>query len=186
MVLLIVLAPLLLAIAIVITLADGGPPLYWQRRVGYGGREFWFPKFRSMRVDADRLQGALRRYADHSASLTFKMRRDPRLTAIGRPLRTFSLDELPQLWCVLRGEMSMVGPRPPLPEEVAQYSETARRRLHVRPGLTCIWQVSGRSDIPFASQVVLDLHYIRHQSLWLDLKLVLLTIPAVLSGRGAY
>lgn len=185
-VLLVLLAPLFLLIACVIKLVDGGPVLHWQRRIGYRGREFWFPKFRSMHVGAEKLQVALRPYTDYPESLTFKMRRDPRLTFIGRPLRILSLDELPQLFSVLRGEMSMVGPRPPLPEEVALYSETERRRLEVKPGLTCIWQVSGRSAIPFPSQVVMDLYYIRHRDLWLDFKLLLLTIPAVLSCRGAY
>jgi len=184
--LLILLAPVFLLLACVIKLVDGGPAIHWQRRVGYRGQEFWFPKFRSMQVGAEKLQMALRPYTDDPGNLTFKMRQDPRMTWIGRWIRALSLDELPQLWSVLRGEMSLVGPRPPLPEEVAHYSETDRRRLEAKPGLTCIWQVSGRSEIPFPSQVKMDLYYIRHRDFWLDLKLLIRTIPAVLSCRGAY
>ena len=124
--------------------------------------------------------------SDHEDSITFKMKRDPRITWIGRIIRKLSIDELPQLWCVLRGDMSLVGPRPPLPSEVEQYSLSDRRRLEVIPGLTCIWQVSGRGDIPFAEQVELDAQYIESQSLWLDILLLLKTVPAVLLGRGAY
>ena len=123
---------------------------------------------------------------DHDESITFKMKRDPRVTWIGRIIRKLSLDELPQLWCVLKGEMSLVGPRPPVPSEVAQYTLADRRRLEAVPGLTCIWQVSGRGDIPFDQQVQLDVQYIESQSLWLDIKLLFRTVPAVLFGRGAY
>jgi lipopolysaccharide/colanic/teichoic acid biosynthesis glycosyltransferase len=114
------------------------------------------------------------------------MRHDPRITPLGRLMRKTSLDELPQLWNVLKGDMSLVGPRPHLPEEVAQYTLAQRRRLDVKPGITCIWQVSGRSEIPFSKQVDLDLEYIESQSLWLDFKILLQTIPAVLAGKGAY
>jgi lipopolysaccharide/colanic/teichoic acid biosynthesis glycosyltransferase len=122
----------------------------------------------------------------HSDSITFKMKRDPRVTWVGRIIRRLSIDELPQLWCVLTGEMSLVGPRPALPREVSKYRLAQRRRLDVKPGLTCIWQVRGRADLPFSRQFELDVHYIENQSLLLDLKLLIMTVPAVLSGRGAY
>jgi lipopolysaccharide/colanic/teichoic acid biosynthesis glycosyltransferase len=155
--------------------------------VGKWGKEFNFPKFRSMVVKADHLQENLIISTQHQAKgKSFKMKHDPRVTPIGHLLRKTSLDELPQLWCVLKGEMSLVGPRPPLPKEVTLYSLEERKRLDVTPGLTCIWQVSGRSEIPFKEQVQLDLNYIESQSLWLDIKLLLKTIPAVLFGKGAY
>ncbi len=184
--LLVLLSPLWVAVAAVIKLADGGPVIFWQKRVGHFGREFWFPKFRSMRVGAEHLHEALLPKNDHPHGPTFKMKEDPRMTGIGRVVRTLSIDELPQLWSVLVGDMSLVGPRPPLPREVAQYSPTQLRRLEVRPGLTCIWQVSGRSTLSFSDQVLLDIEYIEKRSLWLDLKLLALTIPAVLSCRGAW
>lgn len=183
---LLALAPVLAAIALAIRLADGAPVIHWQLRVGHRGRPFWFPKFRSMSVGAEDLHESLREQNDHAGSITFKMRRDPRITRLGRILRTLSLDELPQLWSVLRGDMSLVGPRPPLPCEVDEYTPRQRRRLEVKPGLTCVWQVSGRSRIPFERQVELDIEYIERQSLGLDLALLLKTIPAVVSCRGAY
>lgn len=165
---------------------DGGPVFYWQTRVGFQGATFRFPKFRSMVVNADALRAAIIKANDHAGSgITFKREDDPRITAVGRFLRRSSLDELPQLWCVLTGEMSLVGPRPALPEEVARYSPLQRRRLEAQPGLTCIWQVSGRSQIPFEGQVALDLEYIRTRSFRTDLVLLLKTVPAVLFGRGA-
>lgn len=184
--LLIGMAPLFAVVAALIKLTDGGPVLFWQIRVGRWGREFPFPKFRSMVVDAERLKETLMAQNSHGKSVTFKMKRDPRVTWIGRVIRKLSIDELPQLWCVFKGEMSLVGPRPPVPREVAHYSLADRRRLDVTPGLTCIWQVSGRGDLPFPEQVKLDIDYIESQSLWLDLKLLFKTIPAVLLGRGAY
>jgi lipopolysaccharide/colanic/teichoic acid biosynthesis glycosyltransferase len=184
--LLIALAPLFLLIALLVKLEDGGPVLYWQRRVGLWGREFLLPKFRSMVPNAAALKQGLAARNDHGDSITFKLRKDPRITRVGRVLRRTSVDELPQLWNVLVGEMSLVGPRPPVPEEVARYALADRRRLDVRPGLTCIWQVSGRGDIAFPGQVALDLLYIESQSAWLDLRLLLQTIPAVLLGKGAY
>jgi lipopolysaccharide/colanic/teichoic acid biosynthesis glycosyltransferase len=180
------LLPLFAAVAAGIKLTDGGPILFWQKRVGRWGREFSFPKFRSMVVDAEALKQRLMAANDHKTGVTFKMKRDPRITAIGRVIRKLSIDELPQLWCVLRGQMSLVGPRPPLPAEVARYSLADRRRLDVTPGLTCIWQVSGRGHIPFAQQVKLDVQYIESHSLWVDLVLLLRTVPAVLLGRGAF
>lgn len=184
--LLIVLSPVMLLIAFLIKLTDGGPVLYVTDRVGKWGKEFRFPKFRSMKIGADKMKESLKAYNELKEGVTFKIRRDPRVTWIGGILRKTSLDELPQLWCVLKGEMSLVGPRPPLPEEVALYTIQDRARLDVNPGLTCIWQVSGRSEIPFSTQVKLDREYIESQSFWLDLKLLLKTIPAVILGRGAY
>ena len=184
--LILILSPLFLLIILLIKLTDGGPAFFVQTRVGKWGREFPFPKFRSMVTNAEKLKDQLLQQSDLGTSITFKMKRDPRITWIGRILRKFSLDELPQLWCVLKGDMSLVGPRPPVPREVALYTLSDRRRLDVTPGLTCIWQVSGRSEIPFDQQVKLDARYIESQSLWLDIKLLFATIPAVLFGRGAY
>jgi lipopolysaccharide/colanic/teichoic acid biosynthesis glycosyltransferase len=184
--LLVALSPVFLLIAALIKLTDRGPVLFWQKRVGRWGREFRFPKFRSMVVNAEQLKDKLLEHNDHGQSVTFKMKHDPRITWIGRIIRRGSLDELPQLWCVLKGEMSLVGPRPPVPREVALYTLSDRRRLDAMPGLTCIWQVSGRGDIPFPEQVALDVRYIESQSLWLDIKLLFQTSPAVLLGKGAY
>jgi lipopolysaccharide/colanic/teichoic acid biosynthesis glycosyltransferase len=179
-------SPLMLLIAIIIKLNDGGPIIYVSDRVGKWGKEFLFPKFRTMKVGAEKMKEQLLPLSDYKDEITFKMKKDPRITWIGRFLRKSSLDELPQLWCVLKGDMSLVGPRPPLVEEVSLYSLEQRKRLDVAPGLTCIWQVSGRSDIPFSKQVKLDIEYIESQSFWLDLKLLLKTIPAILFGKGAY
>ncbi|MBX9625752.1 MAG: sugar transferase [Gemmataceae bacterium] len=184
--LLIGLLPLFALVAVLIKLTDGGPVLFWQTRVGRWGREFPFPKFRSMVPNAERLLPAVLAHNHHATGVTFKAKNDPRLTWIGRVIRRFSVDELPQLWCVLTGDMTLVGPRPAVPREVAQYTLHDRRRLDVTPGLTCFWQVRGRGDLPFDRQVELDLEYIERQSLVLDLKLLLLTVPAVVSGRGAY
>lgn len=178
--------PLFAGVAICIRLTDRGPAIYWQTRVGRYGREFPFPKFRSMVMNADKMKDGLIQQNMHKDGVTFKMKDDPRVTWIGRIIRKFSIDELPQLFCVLRGDMSLVGPRPPVPREVALYSLADRRRLDATPGLTCIWQVSGRGDIPFPQQVKLDVDYIESQSFLLDLKLLFLTVPAVLTGKGAY
>jgi len=183
---LLLLWPVFLVFALLIKLTDGGPVLFWQTRVGQYGREFPFPKFRSMVVNAEELKDSLLGQSDHGDSVTFKMKKDPRITWIGRIIRKLSIDELPQLWCVLKGDMSLVGPRPPVPREVAEYTLRDRRRLDAVPGLTCIWQVSGRGDIPFQEQVELDVQYIESQSLWLDIRLLFQTIPAVLLGKGAY
>ncbi len=179
-VLLIVFAPLMAIVAVAILATAGRPVIFWQRRVGLDGHDFWCPKFRSMHSIASVRGTSL------DVVPTPKVKNDPRLFAVGRVIRKLSIDELPQLWCVLEGQMSMVGPRPPLPSEVAEYSEAARRRLEVKPGITCLWQISGRSELSFERQLELDLSYIEKQSLWLDLKVLLLTIPAVLSCRGAY
>lgn len=183
---LLLLSPLFLIVALSIKLTDGGPVLFWQTRVGKWGREFPFPKFRSMVVDAEAIKDSILNQSHHKDSITFKMKTDPRVTWIGRIIRKLSIDELPQLWNVFMGEMSLVGPRPPVPKEVAQYTLSDRRRLDAVPGLTCYWQVSGRGDIPFDQQVELDVQYIESQSLWTDLKILLKTIPAVLTGKGAY
>ena len=183
---LLLIAPLFLLMALAIKLEDGGPVLYWQKRVGLNGRVFAFPKFRSMRTDADVVRQQLEHQNQHGDSLTFKMKNDPRITRVGKLMRRTSMDELPQLLCVLQGDMTLVGPRPPMVSEVERYSLADRRRLSVTPGLTCIWQVSGRSDIPFPKQAAMDVDYIRDRSITLDLRLLLATVPAVLLGRGAY
>lgn len=184
--LLVCLIPLFLLVAALVKSVDRGPVLFWQTRVGRWGREFQMPKFRTMVVCAERMMGTLLAQNDHKEGLTFKMKNDPRVTWIGRILRRTSIDELPQLWSVLVGDMSLVGPRPPVPREVARYTLADRRRLNVNPGLTCIWQVSGRSTIPFPEQVELDVRYIESQSFLLDLQLLLKTIPAIFFGTGAY
>jgi len=181
-----ILAPLFGLIALAIKASDGGSVLFAQTRVGRGGKEFRFYKFRSMVPDADGLKQDLMEQNHLDGDLKFKLADDPRLTRVGRWLRKTSLDELPQLWNVLRGDMGLVGPRPPVPSEVALYTSYQLRRLCVRPGLTCIWQVSGRSELPFDAQVEMDLEYIRRRSLYLDLTLLIRTIPAVFFMRGAY
>jgi exopolysaccharide biosynthesis polyprenyl glycosylphosphotransferase len=176
---------LLIAIAIAIKLDSAGPVFYRQRRVGKDGVEFDMLKFRSMQANAERMLDQLTALNEASGPL-FKMRRDPRVTRVGRLLRRCSLDELPQLLNVLKGEMSLVGPRPPLPTEVLRYEEWQTARLRARPGMTGLWQVSGRSEVPFNDMVRLDLHYVRNWSLGLDLEIILRTIPAVIANRGAY
>lgn len=178
-------APVFAAIAVAIRLDDKGPVLFRQTRVGENGRPFTMLKFRSMSVDAESRRQALLASSERDATC-FKMKRDPRVTWVGAILRRTSLDELPQLINVLRGDMSMVGPRPALPVEVATYRGLSWARLHGKPGLTCTWQVSGRAEIPFAQQVKMDVAYLRRQSAWADLVLLARTVPAVLSGRGAY
>jgi exopolysaccharide biosynthesis polyprenyl glycosylphosphotransferase len=180
-----VISPLMLLIAVAITLDSPGPVFYRQRRVGKDGREFMIYKFRSMHPDAERQLVALRGQNEASGPL-FKMKRDPRVTRVGRLLRRLSLDELPQLFNVIKGEMSLVGPRPPVPQEVAQYEDWQHGRLRAVPGITGLWQVSGRSDVSFHDMVRLDLHYIRNWSLAMDLEILIRTVPAVLTSRGAY
>ena len=182
----IVLSPLFLVVSLLIKLTDGGPVFFRQERVGVGGRRMAFYKFRSMVPNADALKDKLAEQNKYGKNaVIFKMCRDPRVTWIGRILRKTSVDELPQLWNVLKGEMTLVGPRPAVVKEVLRYNARERKRLAAVPGLTCIWQVSGRSDLDFQQQVELDLRYIRERSLWLDIKLLILTVPAVLSGKGA-
>jgi len=181
---LLLMSPVLLGVALAIKLESRGPIFFRQRRVGLNGRPFWVYKFRSMCQDAEQKLAVLRQHNEMDGPV-FKMRADPRVTRVGRFIRKTSLDEFPQFWNVLRGEMSVVGPRPPLPSEVKLYKRWQRRRLSVKPGITCTWQVSGRNEIDFTSWMKLDLHYIDNWSLWRDLKIVLLTIPAVLLGKGA-
>lgn len=184
---LLLLSPLFLVVALAIKLTDGGPVLFWQTRIGKWGQPFRFPKFRSMVVDAERVRKELEATNQHGGdAVTFKLKRDPRVTAVGRIIRKTSIDELPQLWCVLKGDMSLVGPRPALDSEVNRYSLDDRARLEAIPGLTCTWQVSGRADIPFPEQLRLDVAYIKEQSLGKDVELLIKTVPAVVRGRGAY
>ncbi len=182
---LLVLSPLLLASAIAIRLESKGPILFRQVRIGRNGRPFRLLKLRSMVADAEQRRAALEQHNEHREGPVFKMTDDPRITRVGRFLRRSSIDELPQLWNVLRGEMSLVGPRPPLAGEVNKYDAWQRRRLSVTPGLTGIWQVSGRNSIGFDQWMRLDLQYIDNWSLGLDLSLIGRTIPVVFTGRGA-
>lgn len=176
--------PVVACIALLIKISSRGEVLYSQTRCGLNGRRFTLYKFRTMVEDADaRKQDLL--HLNEMDGPVFKLRRDPRVTNLGRLLRRFSLDELPQLWNVLRGDMSLVGPRPPIPDEVARYQRWQRRRLSMKPGLTCLWQISGRNQIDFDRWMQLDLEYIDTWSPWLDVKILLKTVPAVLSGRGA-
>lgn len=183
LVLLTVLSPVLLTVLVVLTVATKGKPLFSQERVGYCGRRFRMFKFRTMRLDADKLQHLVQNEKDGPI---FKNRFDPRVTRLGRWLRKTSIDEMPQLVSVLLGDMSLVGPRPPVPKEVAKYKAWQRRRLAVKPGLTCLWQVSGRSDVGFEDWVRMDIWYLRHQNLWTDLKLLVRTPFKVITCKGAY
>ena len=182
---LVVLSPLLLCIAAMIRITSPGPVLFRQTRCGLGGRRFTLFKFRSMINNAEQMRAELHQLNELDGPV-FKISDDPRITTVGRWLRRFSLDELPQLWNVFRGEMSFVGPRPAVPEEVEQYEDWQRRRLRMRPGLTCTWVLEGRNHVDFNRWMQLDLKYIDNWSLWLDTKIFLRTIPIVLSGRGAY
>ncbi|WP_150236699.1 sugar transferase [Nocardiopsis quinghaiensis] len=179
------LSPLFLVLSVLVRAEGGGPALFAQTRVGRSGREFTVYKFRTMVVGAEALKTMLRSRNEHDGVL-FKMRRDPRVTPVGAWLRRYSLDELPQLVNVVRGEMSLVGPRPPLPEEVAQYGDDVRRRLVVKPGMTGLWQVSGRSDLSWEESVRLDLRYVENWSLTLDIQILWKTWSAVIRGAGAY
>ena len=178
------LSPLLLGVAMVIKLSSPGPVLFKQGRVGLHGCRFNMFKFRSMVANAEQLQAQLM-VENEQAGPVFKMKNDPRMTSVGRFIRKYSIDELPQLINVLRGDMTIVGPRPAIPSEVAQYAIWQRRRLSVRPGLTCYWQVSGRNQISFDEWMQLDLHYIDNWSLAIDTQLILRTVPVVLWGKGA-
>jgi exopolysaccharide biosynthesis polyprenyl glycosylphosphotransferase len=181
----VVLSPLLLLVALLIRLQDGGPVLYRQRRVGANGAQFDMVKFRSMVVDAEARLQEIADANEHDGVL-FKIREDPRVTRVGRIIRKFSIDELPQLFNVLRGEMSLVGPRPPLVNEYERYEQDTHRRLLVRPGMTGLWQVSGRADLPWSEAVRLDLYYVDNWSMVIDLVIMLKTVKAVLVSRGAY
>jgi len=184
-ILLVLLAPVLIVVALLVKFSSTGPVFYVQKRVGLNGHLFNFYKFRSMCQDADQQLAALKDKNEMKGP-AFKMKNDPRITAVGKWLRRYSLDELPQLWNVLKGDMSLVGPRPPVPDEVRAYERRYRRRLSMRPGMTCTWQVSGRNDISdFSQWVALDLEYIDNWSIFNDFYLLLKTIPAVIFGRGA-
>ncbi|MBS2031469.1 MAG: sugar transferase [Deltaproteobacteria bacterium] len=179
-----VLLPFFAVVIAAIKLTSKGPIFFKQQRVGLNGKPFHMLKFRSMVVNAEALLAGLQAQNEQTGPV-FKMRRDPRITRVGRFIRKYSIDELPQLINVLRGDMSIVGPRPPVPSEVARYEPWQRRRLSVRPGLTCIWQVSGRNQISFEEWMYLDMRYIDHWSLTQDLELIVRTVPVVLTGRGA-
>lgn len=181
---LLVLAPLLASTAMLIKFTSPGPVFFSQDRVGMNQRRFRLYKFRSMVVDADARKNDLA-HLNELDGPAFKINNDPRITRIGRIIRKTSIDELPQLFNVLKGEMSLVGPRPPLPDEVSQYQWLFRRRLSVKPGITCVWQISGRNGVTFDEWMKMDRHYVENWSLWLDFKILLKTIPAVLLCRGA-
>jgi exopolysaccharide biosynthesis polyprenyl glycosylphosphotransferase len=180
------LAPLMLAIAAIIKLSDNGPALFTQTRVGKGGETFKIYKFRTMVVNAEALLSEFREENESVGGVLFKIRKDPRITAIGAKLRKSSLDELPQLINVLKGEMSLVGPRPALPEEAAKYADHVRRRLVVKPGLTGMWQVNGRSELSWDESVRMDLRYVENWSFALDMQILWKTISVMLHGSGAY
>jgi len=181
--LLVALAPVMVTTYLVLLFTTRGKPLFRQERLGYRGLSFTMYKFRTMRMDAVERQPEVKNEQDGPI---FKNRRDPRITRVGRLLRSTSIDEMPQLFNVLSGQMSLVGPRPPLAEEVARYAPWQRRRLAVKPGLTCLWQVSGRSEIGFEQWVRMDLWYVKNQSFLTDVRLLLKTPGSVLSRRGAY
>jgi len=185
MTMLLILAPLFLMVAFFIRLESPGSVLFSQTRIGLCGKPFKFWKFRSMRFDAEQTKAKLGSAA-MSNGVRFKLKKDPRITKVGGFIRKYSIDELPQLWNVLMGNMSLVGPRPALPNEVAAYDLADKQRLSMVPGITCIWQVSGRSDIPFKQQVSMDIKYKLSQSVTQDIKILLLTIPAVVLSKGAY
>ena len=179
------LAPLLALVAIAIKITSKGPILFAQQRVGLGGNSFRMFKFRTMVINAEELKAQLAQKNEQSGPV-FKIKNDPRITKMGGFLRMHSIDELPQLWNVFRGDMSLVGPRPAVPSEVEKYRRWHARRVSVKPGLTCIWQVSGRNKINFEEWMRMDMRYISQQSIFLDIKLILLTVRVVLTGDGAY
>ena len=185
-VLLIALLPLFAIVAAAIKLDSKGSLLFHQERIGLAGKRFKFWKFRSMAIDSEDVLSTLSTKNESKDGVLFKMKYDPRVTRVGKFIRRFSIDELPQLWNVLKGDMSLVGPRPCLVSELEKYRLSDRVRLAVKPGITCLWQIGGRSDLSFEQQMMLDKQYIRERSLFNELKILLLTIPAVLSGKGAY
>lgn len=180
-------SPIFAITILLIKIEDGGPVFFSQNRVGAGGRLFKMWKFRSMVVNADQVKDQLLQVNHHGESgVTFKIENDPRITKVGKWIRKLSIDEFPQFFNVLRGDMSLVGPRPSLPREVAKYKASQLRRLRVKPGITCLWQIGGRADIDFEGQVRLDLKYISSSSLFFDISILLKTLPAVILGKGAY
>jgi lipopolysaccharide/colanic/teichoic acid biosynthesis glycosyltransferase len=184
---LVAIAPLLTFVALMIKITSPGPVFFAQERIGEHGRRFRMWKFRTMVMNADALKDQLaKQHAAATDGVRFKMVRDPRITPVGRVLRKFSIDELPQLFNVLKGDMTLLGPRPPVWREVALYGNRALRRLEVKPGLTCLWQVRGRSDLSFDQQVELDVEYIDRVRPAEELRILFETVPAVVTGRGAY
>lgn len=183
---LVTLSPILAVTAACIKIEDPGPVFFTQKRVGLKGRSFLIWKFRSMVNDAEKMAQRMIELNQAKDTVEMKLTGDTRITKIGRFIRKYSIDELPQFWNVFLGDMSIVGPRPVVTAEVADYTVQERQRLLAKPGLTCFWQVGGRTDLDFENQVRLDVEYIRSNSLWLDIKLLLLTVPAVLLGKGAY
>jgi exopolysaccharide biosynthesis polyprenyl glycosylphosphotransferase len=182
---LLILLPVMIIIAILVKVTSPGPVFYRSTRIGLCGKKFAFIKFRTMRPDADKMLAVLQQQNEKDGPI-FKMKNDPRITPVGRFLRKYSLDELPQFWSVVNGDMSMVGPRPPLPKEFEQYDDLAMRRLLVKPGITCYWQVMGRSNLTFEEWMELDRKYIEDMSFWTDIKIMLKTPGSVLKGDGAY
>ena len=179
-------SPIFLITALLVKVTSPGPIIFSQVRVGRYGRHFKFYKFRSMYIDAEARKAELMKLNESGDGVIFKMKKDPRITPIGRFIRKFSIDELPQLFNVILGDMSLVGPRPPLPSEVRTYTLDERKRLNITPGITCLWQVSGRSELPFSKQIALDKEYIASRSAWKDFLILLKTIPAILTGKGAW
>lgn len=180
-----VLSPLFIIIAIIIKMTSKGPVFFSQKRVGKNGKEFDMYKFRSMVVNAEELKDKLAAKNEMSGPM-FKMKDDPRVTKVGKFIRKTSIDELPQLWNVLKGDMSLVGPRPSLPKEVAQFESWMYKRLEVKPGLTCYWQVSGRNNIDFEDWMKLDIKYVDERSTWIDIKLIFKTAFILLGDKNAY
>ena len=180
----VVLSPLFIIISIIIKTTSKGPVFFSQKRVGKNGKEFDMYKFRSMVVNAEELKEKLAAQNEMSGPM-FKMKDDPRVTKVGKFIRKTSIDELPQLWNVLKGDMSLVGPRPSLPNEVAQFEDWMHRRLEVKPGLTCYWQVSGRNNIDFQDWMKLDIRYIDEKNLWIDIKLIFKTIFVLFGDKNA-
>ena len=183
---LIILSPLLLLVSILIKLESKGSIFFHQVRVGCDGKLFNMYKFRSMVQNAEQIKDQLSSENESNDGVIFKMKNDPRITKMGKFIRKWSIDELPQLINVLKGDMSLVGPRPPVPSEVKEYVSDDLKRLHTIPGITCYWQIAGRSEIPFKQQVDLDKKYISTCSLWTDIKILFATVPAVLAHKGAY
>ena len=180
-----VLSPLFIIIAIIIKTTSKGPVFFSQRRVGKNGKEFYMYKFRSMVVNAEELKEKLSAQNEMSGPM-FKMKDDPRVTKVGKFIRKTSIDELPQLWNVLKGDMSLVGPRPSLPKEVAQFEDWMYKRLEVKPGLTCYWQVSGRNNIDFEDWMKLDVKYVKERNLWIDIKLIFKTVGVLFGDKNAH
>jgi lipopolysaccharide/colanic/teichoic acid biosynthesis glycosyltransferase len=183
---LLLLSPIMFVAAVLVRWQDAGPVFFSQRRVGRGGKLFTCYKFRTMVTNADAIKHTVLDLNHHVDHRTFKVKSDPRVTKVGQWLRRLSIDEFPQLWNVLRGEMTLVGPRPPVPGEVVLYTDLDMRRLEVKPGLTCLWQINGRGDLPFDQQIMLDLEYIEKRGVLFDVWLLVKTVPVLLTAKGAY